>query len=89
MIARRRKTHLPLPFSRSVKSFLSCGARPGPFPRLLRLPLFFAPTEYPWVPLVLFCSAISVPAFAKRRVFVRGDAARFSQASARIQVRDP
>jgi hypothetical protein len=57
MIASRRKTHLPLPLRRSVKSFFSCGA--GPFPRLLRLVLFFAPTEYPWVPLVGFCSAMA------------------------------
>jgi hypothetical protein len=56
-IASSRKTHLPLPFRRSVKSFFSCGGEP--FPRLWRLPLFFAPTEYPWVPLVRFSSAMA------------------------------
>jgi hypothetical protein len=51
---------LPLPFNRSVKSFLSCGARAEAFPRLPRFVLlFFAPTEYPWVPLVRFCSAMA------------------------------
>lgn len=59
MIASSRKTHLPLPFSLSVKSFWSCGARAEPFLRLLRLTFFFAPTEYPWVPLVRFCSAMA------------------------------
>ncbi len=71
MMASSRKTHLPLPFRRSVKSFFSCGAFAEPFPRLLRLPLFLAPTEYPWVPLVLFCSAISVPALWKTTTCLR------------------
>ena len=69
MMASSRKTHLPLPFRRSVKSFFSCGALP--LPRLLRLPLFLAPTEYPWVPLVLFCSAMSGPGPLENLVFLR------------------
>jgi len=65
-IARARKTHLPPPFRRSVKSRFSCGAAALRW-RVERLTFFFGPTEYPWVPLVFFCSVM-----ASRPLSLRG-----------------